>query len=123
MVHELGPNVGAARGASRCCHNVCSGHIAQGRGLPNGDELAGVVSVGGAFYEWIGESVFADSRQLSKALVRGRPGSSWKAQSSDLLRGQIPAHRQHRQKLLIAILKPIAAERLTALRRLTLRYG
>src|SRR5262249_47300418 len=74
-------------------------------------------------YEWIGEAVFADSRQLSKALVRGRLGPSREAQPSDLLRGQVPAHRQHRQELLIAILKPIAVERLTALRRLIFRYG
>src|SRR5262249_31183435 len=65
----------------------------------------------------------ADSRQLSKAVVRGRLGPSRKARPSDFLRGQVPAHRQHRRELLITILKPIAAERLAALRRVTSVMG
>src|SRR5216683_1556869 len=97
-------------------HELPSRYSFQGRGPPNRNKLAGVVSVGGALHERFGESVFANSRQLSKALVRRRLGPSREAQPSDLLRGQISTHRQHCQELLIAVLKPIATERLAELR-------
>ena len=119
---KLRPNFRIARGTRRCFHDVCGGDIPQGSGLPNRNKVAGVVSVGGALHERFAESVFANPGQLSKALVRGRLGPSREAQPSDLVRGQISAHRQHCQELLIAVLKPIATERLAELRRLTLGH-